>query len=479
MVLYKVRFITEYNNKKIGDIANVSLETAEKGIQMGYVEYVTPEPAEPVAPTPTPNHSAAAAALATAAQIQPELDKMLLQDIEKILRKYLDLKEEYYSLMATWIIGTYLHKTFYTYPYLFFNAMKGSGKSRALKLIAELSYKGEVTMSLSEAVLVRSEPNATFCIDEFESIASKEKQALRELLNAAYKKGGIIKRNKKTTQRNPQTGRDEETYKLERFQAFRPIAMANIWGMEEVLNDRCITIVLEKSYKNQITNLLEIFDIDEEIFDLKERLVSFSVDTNTNKNNKEHIEVLQEWNRIITTLNDTTTLTTLNNTKRHHLFTKIIESNINSRFLELSFPLIITSSYFDKSEEMNESEKIIKILKEIMEDKKEEELYESKDIQLFDFISSKEECINVFKSLSELTSEFRIYLGNESDDEMKWLSTKWMGRALKRLVLIIKKRRLGRGRDVILDIEKAKIRVKSSQNVAKVAQIEEIQSEKV
>ena len=74
----------------------------------------------------------------------PEIDNKIREDnkkklkesyflIIKILNKYLDLKPEYYDIIALWIIGTYYHKSFITFPYLFLNAVKGSGKSRALK----------------------------------------------------------------------------------------------------------------------------------------------------------------------------------------------------------------------------------------------------------------------------------------------------------------------------------------------------------
>ena len=43
------------------------------------------------------------------------------EKIIEVLKQYCDLKEEYYPVVATWIIGTYLHKSFNTYPYLFIN----------------------------------------------------------------------------------------------------------------------------------------------------------------------------------------------------------------------------------------------------------------------------------------------------------------------------------------------------------------------
>ena len=109
------------------------------------------------------------------------------ETIKKILKHYLDMNEDYYSLIAIWILGTYWHNDFSSYPYLYFNAMRGSGKSRALKLITRLSKDGQVMASPTEAVLFRT--NGTIGIDEFEGVANKDKNSVRELLNGAYKKG--------------------------------------------------------------------------------------------------------------------------------------------------------------------------------------------------------------------------------------------------------------------------------------------------
>jgi len=89
-------------------------------------------------------------------------------------KKKFDIEEQHYKIIALWIIGTYFHKQFATYPYLFFNAPKSSGKSRLLKLVASLSWNGRYLISISEAVLFRTASKRTFCIDEFERVGSKE-----------------------------------------------------------------------------------------------------------------------------------------------------------------------------------------------------------------------------------------------------------------------------------------------------------------
>ena len=128
---------------------------------------------------------------------QEELLKNLpiyFKQIKKILKDWIDMKDEYYPLISIWIIGTYLHKQFSSYPYLFFNAMKGSGKTRMLNIISTLSNNGKLANSMTEAVLFRTAYGRTFCIDELESINARGKENLKELLNSAYKRGAIVER---------------------------------------------------------------------------------------------------------------------------------------------------------------------------------------------------------------------------------------------------------------------------------------------
>ena len=182
---------------------------------------------------------------------------------------------------------TYLHKQFNAYPYLFVNAMKGSGKTRLLKLIAALSSNGEITAALSQAVLFRTSNDTTMCIDEFENIGSREKSDLREILNACYKKGSKVKRmrKKKTI--------DGEQQVIEEFELYRPLAMANIWGMEEVLGDRCISYLLEKSSNPIITKLIEDFDDNDCIKSIKTRFQCSLCSVVTSRN------IQKEWNNYI------------------------------------------------------------------------------------------------------------------------------------------------------------------------------------
>lgn len=394
--------------------------------------------------------------------------------IKDIIKKYLDMKEEYYNLIALWIIGTYLHDGFESYPYLFFNAMRGSGKSRALKLISSLSKDGIYSMSPTESTLFRT--HGTLCLDEIESIGSKEKQTIREILNASYKKGISIMRTKKGSSKNG------EEFVVENFEPYRPICMANIWGMEEVLGDRSITLILEKSNHPVKTRLAEDFENNRQINEIKgnfgillENQCSYLETTPTSKypnlgtlspiNPKCSLcsvvmkkNIYSAWNEYLldrytlTTLYTYTTQTTQTtpNTqeiiKYDDLFNKIHDSEIKGRNLELFLPLFFIADIIS-SEVFNET---LEFAKELTKEKSHNEETESLDVLVYEFIASRS-AMEMY-SIKDLVRTFREF----SDESSEWLNVKWFGRALKRLNLIAEKRRKGHGIEVTLNILKAR-----------------------
>lgn len=369
--------------------------------------------------------------------------------IMDVLRYYCDIEEKYYSLIALWIIGTYFHQEFPTYPYLFFNAMRGSGKSRVLILITYLSKDGSMLNSLTEAVLFRT--GGTLGIDEFEGITRKGSEQIKELLNSAYKKGIKVKRMRKD--------KLTEQQEVEEFEVYRPILMANINGMEEVLGDRCIQIVLSKSNNYKITKKVEIYENDTKISEIRKfqrnqcrlcRVVSLA-------------EVYMKWNQFIDsttktsfkeTNNDTNSINITNNINNTNdittFFEEINEAGIDGRNLELMFPLIIIAYSINEDILKN----LMVTLKEIVTDKKKEDMVESTDVALIDFSSQQLE--GRWYNAKDLTREFKQFLQSEEE----WINEKWLGRALKRLSLIKDKTRRGYGRMYILDIDKAQEKIR-------------------
>jgi len=364
------------------------------------------------------------------------------KNIIDILKEYLDLREEYYNIIALWIIGTYFHDKFPSFPYLYFNAMKGSGKTRTINLITCLSKEGSVQNSMTEAVLFRTK--GTLAIDEFEGISKKGSENLRELLNSAYKKGVKVKRMR-------QQKTEEGTVQVvEEFDVYRPIVLANIWGMENVLADRCISVILEKSSRKEIINLIEIFR-DELI--VKETIKLLDLVSLVSMSFRG--ERYAEWNMYVKSktnnnTNNTNNTNNINNTNNTNPFEIISLMGLNGRELELSLPLCLIANEIS-GDLLN---KTTLTLKSIFSQKKEDDLTENYDISLYDFVSQYEKI--GWESMTQICKEFKEFL--DTNDE--WINNKWLGRALKRLVLVEETKRLGKGRYIILDTKKAKEKIK-------------------
>lgn len=383
-------------------------------------------------------------------------DKLIeaYRNINDFIQDYMDMDKDACKFTSMWIIGTYFHHQFETYPYLFFNAMRGSGKTRMLKIISSIANLGDGTIQndMREAVLFRMQKHKILCIDEFENVGSKEKQTLRQILNSAYKKGLKISRMKKVK------NFEGEKFETEEFEPYMPIAMANIWGMDEVLGDRAITLILEKSNNPAITKKIEDFKDNEKVRIILELLKECSLVQCS------YVKTyIKEWNNYINnkykinTIYTTTQLhnyTTIHN-KQDEFFDLIDNAGIDGRNFELILPILITAKYVG-----NEVfDDILRISKDIVHNKRESEFEGSKDVSLYEFIALKQEFSLEFTPIKTITSEFREFIGEQEKDDY-WLNEKWVGRALKRLGLIVKSKRMNKGVYVMVNNVKAQEKVR-------------------
>jgi len=376
--------------------------------------------------------------------------------LQTILKKYLDLREDYYSILSLWIIGTYIHKSFLTYPYIFFNAMKGSGKTRALKLIAHLSYNGEVMVSVTEAILFRTAGNATLCLDELENINSKDKAALRELLNVAYKKGAKVKRMFK------KIGKKEEKQIVEAFDVYCPIAIANVSGLGDVLGNRCIPLILEKS-KGFQTKLLEMWEWDDDVISVKQSLMKdiwTFMDIKTVRGEYIYLHLWGLWNSYVHIYNKCpTVLNVYNVNTRPYVLTimeKIYKTRLYARELEIFFPLMILSIFCD------DMDNTIKIAKTMVEDRLDEEVIQSRDLNFLHFIATQTYTKEELVAISDITGNFNDFMGITRGSKRE-ITNWWVGRALCRLNLVIRSDKVGRARSkrgAVVNVKKAKEKIR-------------------
>lgn len=376
--------------------------------------------------------------------------------ILSIISTYMDLPEDDKKIIALWCIASAFKDNFITFPYLYINASKGSGKTRLLKLLESIIPKAKLTPNLTEASLIRAPSQKglnALLIDEAERLTAKEKSNLRELLNQAYKKGGYILR----VEKNPSGKFDVKEYPV-----YLAIALANIWGLESVLQDRCITIILEKSGDPNITKIPEFFDLDERIqkvrhaFDLVQvvyvgTLFRYSV---------EYIFYnILEYTTYTTHTLSQPTLPTLDieielrekmKIDPTEFFGLIQKSELKGRDLELWLPLLVVSSFIGDDFFVE----ILKLAEERCKKKRESEIIEDRDTIFSTFLYYYVKANNLEDSMIPLRLLRKRFM--EIEGEKTWLTSEWISRCLRRLKVIKDKRRMARGVEVMINMEALK-----------------------
>ncbi len=378
------------------------------------------------------------------------------ETVKAVLREWIDMEERYYKMLGLWIIGTYFMDCFESYAYIFINATKRSGKSRLLKLLGHIC-NGIHTTSLTEAVLFRlpSQKNVGLFIDEAERLGSKEKSALRELLNTAYKRGIKIYRSRKMTK--------TERFTIDEFEIFVPVGIANISGLDDVLEDRCLTIVLERSYNPEIVNKPEIFNLDEKIWFFKVCMARLSGESDE----MTEVMIKRTYNSIarsfikptnitplesfvIPSFTSFTSLSSLDNSfEEENTIKEVIDmiktSGILGRDMELYLPLFslastISFTTFKENLEIGKGMVREKYVQDITEDRNIEVL-----VFLAKYLSDKEDGFHLQKHLARLFRE---------ETESEWINSKVFGGYLKTLKIVIEKRKVSKGVEVRLNRDK-------------------------
>jgi hypothetical protein len=367
----------------------------------------------------------------------------------KILSKYMDMSEEDKKLVSMWLLSSFFQKKFNSFPYLFINASKASGKTRLLKLLAHL-VDGIYTVNITEAVLFRKQ-NPIF-IDEIEDITRKERAGLRELLNVAYKSGGVVERAEKT---------ERGEIRVKTFPVYRVVAMANISGMEDILEGRCITIVLEKSYNPVITRIPELYDLDSDIQEFKKMIAGLKIyEEKITEIYKTFFDFLQQ---IITkyleerknyTIEELLSLIgpgidTEDKMYVADFLTRIWKSEILARDLEVFLPILIVA-WETFGIEKEKFEEFLNIVKSKVKEREIEDVSRSREVAFLAFLANNfmKENLGSSAYLKDITNRFKNYENEE------WINSAWVSRALTRLKIVKEKKRTSMGVIVWLDTDK-------------------------
>lgn len=319
----------------------------------------------------------------------------LFQLVKNLLRQYIELPDErFYDLLTLWSLGTYFSQVFNTYPYLYVGGISQSGKTKLLTLCSHLCFNSILGSNMSTSTIFRLVQNArcSLFIDETENLSQRYMaEEFRNLLLNGYKKGLRTYRNRRT---------DDGNFLPEAFEVYGPKMLANIEGIEDILESRCIAITMRRSSNRTVTGreVLETNPIWQEIRDC---IYPFQ---------------LNKWKAVRQVYSEFTNDTTLAN-----------------RNLELWKPILSLAKFFDET--------LYTEMKALAIEMDEQSQIEDSDSQEYMLVEA-------LLSLVEDDDYYRVRYIKETMaalfEECTWIDERHVGRLLRRLGFKNKRRTDGR-----------------------------------
>ncbi|MEG0728265.1 MAG: toprim domain-containing protein [Anaerovoracaceae bacterium] len=175
----------------------------------------------------------------------------LIREIEKAIKRFYYINDDNsYKVIALYIYSTYFYELFGQTPYLFLNGEKGSGKSVLDMVIYLYAFNAKMAIDISEAALFRmvSIEGGTIILDEMENLTSRSKtqdSPLASILKGGYCRSGLIYRH------------NNEKGITEGFNCYCPKVISNIFGLDDVIGDRCIQV---NTYRAKISKDTKLED---------------------------------------------------------------------------------------------------------------------------------------------------------------------------------------------------------------------------
>jgi hypothetical protein len=371
--------------------------------------------------------------------------KEVFEEIKNLLMSYIDFPDKrFYDLLPLWIIGTYFFPIFNSYPYLYIGGVKQSGKTKLLTFLACLCFNSKFALSLTPSTLFRlvTGTRSSLMIDETEKIVKRDIGDYRSMLLAGYKKGVMVPRSTESLKK--------KRFYVEEFDVYSPKALANIEGIEDVLEDRTIEIFMERSQNPRIVNKVidmnarEWQDIRDKLYILlfnhwKEVKSVYSVlseymhDNVQNVVSEENIASLDKLKKCVYMQNsDLTCISTL---------------NLMGRDLELWLPIITLACL------TNTLPSIVPLAKDLVEKKTIQTKTEVNDAILASVLLAMVDRDDWYPVVDIMKNMKILYEEETPKKEKDWLTPQWIGRALRRLNIISDKRRVSKGVQVYLKKE--------------------------
>lgn len=391
----------------------------------------------------------------------PEVQPLeVLNDVLTQLKKYIEFDDyRYYPLITYWIMTTYFHKVFSAFPYLYINALKRSGKTKLLEVLKQLSYNAIFSPNMSTSALFRltQSAGATTLLDETEDLNDPDKKAdFKTLLFSGYKKGSPAYRSEK----------ENDAFIPKPYEVYSPKAIANINGLDNVLEDRCIPITMKRGRNLAIINK-DIPSNDPEWNRIRDNLsrlfLQIAPEIADAYSKTEKIE------DILGIKNDCET-SVVSEVNAVSVVSKRVLKNKNlyvARTWELWKPLFATAKYLDNYFSYKDFiytnytnytkytktpfEDLLDISVDLINEKVSDDNDTGETTLIIGMLKLVDE--DTYYKPKEIIEAAKPY--SESEELPAWFNAKWVGRVLKRLGFK-DKRRIGKGMEYHLIPEKVR-----------------------
>ena len=191
----------------------------------------------------------------------PTPPENLFSDLVQVFKKYIDLAEPAYGLLAAWTVGTYFSPMFTACPFLNLYGPKETGKSKSLEVLKCLCFNAWKGRDISVAALGDTVDGmrGTVLIDQAELL----RPDMVGILADSYKRAGAKRLLVDTS-----GGR-----RVREFSAYGPKAFAATKDLDPDLRDRCIRIQMVRT----INKLPDLMGNEPEWLNLRDALYRFTL----------------------------------------------------------------------------------------------------------------------------------------------------------------------------------------------------------
>lgn len=161
-------------------------------------------------------------------------------------------------------IGTHFHPAFNAFPFLDFVGPPASGKTKANYTIAAATLHPLLTPNLSNASFYywRQATGCTLVIDE-KNLSSRYDDAIADLVNSAYKRGGKVSRVMKDS---------SGQFKPKIFSVYGPIQYSGARILPQMMSTRTLTIPMKRTLKSAYSSFDDLLPDSPEAVELRESL---------------------------------------------------------------------------------------------------------------------------------------------------------------------------------------------------------------